>query len=60
MRQLIALPAAVDMLGNSGENGDERVFVHHPCALGRCDARLDSRRSRARRTDPDNEDSRRH
>ncbi|HET7219670.1 MAG TPA: VCBS repeat-containing protein [Vicinamibacterales bacterium] len=29
------------MVGNSGENGDERVFVNYPCALGSCDIRLE-------------------
>ncbi len=27
------------VVGNSGENGDERVFVNYPCADGRCDSR---------------------
>ena len=29
------------VVGNSGENGDERVFVNQPCARGACDLRLD-------------------
>ena len=27
------------VVGNSGENGAERVFVNYPCAHGRCDSR---------------------
>jgi hypothetical protein len=29
------------VVGNSGPNGDERVFVNYPCAQGRCDVRPD-------------------
>jgi hypothetical protein len=27
------------VVGNSGENGNERVFVNYPCAHDRCDFR---------------------
>jgi hypothetical protein len=33
-------PGDLDLVvGNSGVNGEERVFVTYPCAHGRCDAR---------------------